>query len=110
MFHEVTIIGNLVRDPEMRYTPGGTAVTNITVATSTKVSKEKTPECPKGWKEGYQGKNWEQTIFFKVSIWRGMAEAVNQYCAKGSQIFKGNNERRDRKRHNESAHMDFEGW
>lgn len=87
MLHKITIIGNLVRDPEMRYTPNGTAVTNMTVATSNKISKEKTPECPSGWKEGYQGKNWEQTIFWRVSVWRGQAEACNQYLGKGSQVY-----------------------
>lgn len=87
MYHKLVIIGNLVRDPEMRYTGGGTAVTNLTVATSTKISKTRTPECPKGFKDGYQGKNWEQTIFWRVSVWREQAETVNQYLSKGSQVY-----------------------
>jgi len=87
MYHKVTIIGNLVKDPEMRYTGGGTAVTNLTVASTEKISKARTPECPDGWKEGYQGKNGEQTIFWKVSVWRGQAEAANQYLSKGSQVY-----------------------
>lgn len=91
MYHEVTMIGNLVHDPSMRYTPTGTAVTNFTVATSNKISKERTPECPDGWKEGYKGKNWEQTIFWRVTAWRKTAEIANQYLSKGSQVFiKGN--------------------
>jgi len=87
MFHKVVIIGNLVRDPEMRYTPGGTAVTNLTVATSNKISKSRTPECPDGWKEGYQGNSWEQTIFWRVSVWREQAETVNQFLSKGRQVY-----------------------
>ncbi len=87
MYHKVVLIGNLVRDPEMRYTSGGTAVTNFTVATSNKISKSTTPECPAGWKEGYQGKTWEQTIFWRVSAWRGLAETVNQFLSKGRQVY-----------------------
>ena len=39
MYHKVTLIGNLGQDPEMRYTPAGAAVTNFSVATSTRISK-----------------------------------------------------------------------
>ena len=86
MYHRVVIIGNLTRDPEMRYTPSGTAVTNFGVATSRKLSKATTPECPDGWKEGYQGKNWELTVFWRVTAWRQLAETVNQFLAKGRQV------------------------
>jgi single-strand DNA-binding protein len=87
MYHKVVIIGNLTRDPEMRYTPGGTAVTNLSVATSNKLSKSRFPECPDGWRDGYQGKNWEQTIFWRVTVWRDQAETVNQFLSKGSQVY-----------------------
>ena len=87
MYHKVVIIGNLTRDPEMRYTPSGTAVTNFTVATSTKLSKETNPECPSGWKDGYQGRNWELTTFWRVTVWRQTAEMVNQFLAKGRQVY-----------------------
>lgn len=87
MYHKVVIIGNLTRDPEMRYTSGGTAVTNLTVATSTKIPKSRASECPDGWKEGYQGKNWEQTIFWRVTVWRELAEMVNQFLSKGRQVY-----------------------
>lgn len=87
MYHKVVIIGNLTRDPEMRYTGGGTAVTTLNVATSTKISKSRIPECPDGWREGYQGKNWEQTIFWRVTVWREQAEMVNQYLTKGRQVY-----------------------
>jgi single-stranded DNA-binding protein len=42
---------------------------------------------PAGWKESLDGKNWELTAWFRVSCWRGLAESVNQYLGKGSQVF-----------------------
>jgi single-strand DNA-binding protein len=86
MFQRVTIIGKLGRDPEMRYTPDGTAVTNFSVATSRKVSKAKVEKCPGGWKESYNGKHWEITTWFRVTVWRGLAEMCNQYLAKGRTV------------------------
>jgi single-strand DNA-binding protein len=71
----------------MRYTPDGTPVTNFSVATTEKISKAKVADCPKGWKDSYNGKNWEQTTWFRVTCWRGLAESVNQYVEKGSQLF-----------------------
>ena len=87
MYHKVTLIGNLGQDPEMRYTPSGTAVTSFSVATKTSVSKERTPECPDGWRESYNGRNWELTTWWRVTCWRKMAETVNQYVKKGQQVF-----------------------
>ena len=87
MFHKVTLIGRLGGDPEMRYTAAGTPVTNFNVATTSKISKEKTPECPNGWKESYNGNAWELTTWFRVSCWRGLAEMCNQYLAKGRQVY-----------------------
>jgi len=87
VLHKVIIIGNLIRDPEMRFTPGGTAVTNFTVATTNKIAKSRTPECPDGWKEGYGGSTWEQTIFWGVTAWKGLAESVNEHLAKGRQVY-----------------------
>jgi single-strand DNA-binding protein len=87
MFHRVTIIGNVGRDPEMRYTPDGTPVATFSVATTSRLSKSTRPECPNGWKESYNGKNWELTTWWRVTCWRGMAETVNQYLAKGRQVF-----------------------
>jgi len=87
MFHKVVIIGNLGRDPEMRYTPSGTAVTNFSVATSTRISKETNPECPDGWKESYSGTSWELTTWFRVTAWRQLAEMCNQYLAKGRTVY-----------------------
>ena len=87
MYHKVTIIGNLGQDPEMRYTPSGTAVTNFTVATTDKVSKERTPDCPDGWKESYNSKNWELTTWWRVTAWRQLAETCNQFLTKGKQVY-----------------------
>ena len=90
MYHKVTILGNLGGDPEMRYTPGGTAVTNFNVATTTKVSKTRNGEavsCPNGWKESYNGKNWELTTWWRVTAWRQLAETCNQFLHKGSQVY-----------------------
>ena len=87
MFHRVTIIGFVGQDPQMRYAPDGTPVTNFSVATRQVVSKERVGACPQGWKESLNGKNWELTTWFRVTVWRNLAEAVNQYLEKGSQVF-----------------------
>ena len=91
MFQRVTLIGHVGQDPEMRYTPEGVAVTSLSVATKETVSK-KLPQggersCPQGWKESYNGRNWEVTTWWRVTCWRGLAETVNQYVSKGQQVF-----------------------
>jgi single-strand DNA-binding protein len=73
MLQKVQIIGNLGRDPEMRYTPSGQAVTNFSVATS----------C--SWQQ--DGDKKEETTWFRVSVWGKMAEVCNQYLEKGRQVF-----------------------
>ena len=87
MYQKVTLIGNLGQDPEMRYTPSGTAVTNFSVATKTTVSKERSPECPAGWKESYNGRNWELTTWWRVTAWRQLAETCNQFLKKGQMVY-----------------------
>jgi single-strand DNA-binding protein len=87
MFHKVVIIGNLGQDPEMRYTPSGTAVTTFSVATTNRISKETTPECPDGWKESFNNKNWELTTWWRVTAWRGLAETCNQFLSKGRTVY-----------------------
>jgi single-strand DNA-binding protein len=67
---QVVIAGYLGRDPEMRYTPQGTPVTNMSVATTRKWSQD--------------GELREETIWWKVSVWKGAAEAANKYLKKGS--------------------------
>jgi single-strand DNA-binding protein len=74
MYQKIIIVGNLGRDPEMRYMPDGTAVTNFSVATSRR------------WTDGATGEPREETIWFRVSVWRKQAETVNQYLSKGSKV------------------------
>ena len=74
MYHKVLIIGNLGRDPEMRYTPDGTPVTTLSVATSRK------------WTNA-DGSPGEETIWFRVTAWRRLAETAAQYLSKGRQVF-----------------------
>lgn len=69
MYQQITIIGNLGRDPEQRFTPDGKPVTNFSVATSRKY------------------KDTEETTWFRVSTWDKQAEACNQYLRKGSKVF-----------------------
>jgi single-strand DNA-binding protein len=73
MFHTIIIVGNLGRDPEMRYTPGGQAVTNFSVATSRKYT-------------GSDGALVNETIWFRISAWGKQAETCNQYLKKGSRV------------------------
>jgi single-strand DNA-binding protein len=87
MYEEIELVGRLTADPTMRLTPNGIPVTSFTVATTKKLSKTATPSCPEGWKDGYQGKAWELTKFFRVTCWRGLAETCDQYLAKGRMVF-----------------------
>ena len=74
MYQKIIIIGNLGGDPEMRYLPSGTAVTNFSVATSRK------------WYNQETGQPVDETIWFRVSVWGKQAEAANQYLAKGRKV------------------------
>ena len=70
----VTIVGNLTRDPEIRYTTGGAAKASFGVAVSRR------------W-QNRQSNEWEeQTSFFNVVCWREMAENVSESLAKGSRV------------------------
>ncbi len=73
MFHEIIIVGNLGRDPEMRYTPTGQAVTNLSVATNRQYTAS-------------NGEQVKETIWFRVSVWGKQAEACNQYLRRGSKV------------------------
>ena len=72
--HKITIIGHLGRDPEMKYTPDGQAVTTFSVAFS---RKYKTAE----------GEPREETEWFNVSAWGKLAEVCNEYLTKGKQVY-----------------------
>lgn len=73
MYHTIFIVGNLGRDPEMRYTPSGQAVTSMNVATN-------------HTRKGADGNTIKETIWFRVSVWGKQAESCNQYLRKGSKV------------------------
>jgi single-strand DNA-binding protein len=73
MYQKVILVGNLGRDPEMRYSPSGQAVTNFSVATSEK------------WNDA-QGQLQERTLWWRISVWGKQAESCNQYLRKGSKV------------------------
>jgi len=73
MWHTIVIVGNLGRDPEMRYTPNGQAVTSFSVATSRQYTSN-------------NGQQVKETIWFRISVWGKMAETCNQYLKKGSKV------------------------
>ncbi len=70
----ITIIGNLGADPEMRYTQSGVAFTSFNVAVS-------------DFRRGKDGQDEENTDWFRVTCWRGLAEVANNYLQRGSQVF-----------------------
>jgi len=73
MYHTIILVGNLGRDPEMRYTPSGQAVTNFSVATNRQFT-------------GSDGQLVKETIWFRVSTWGKNAENCNQFLKKGSKV------------------------
>ncbi|MFN0119351.1 MAG: single-stranded DNA-binding protein [Blastocatellia bacterium] len=73
-FNKITIVGYLGRDPELRYTPQGTAVCSFSIAT-TERRKDKS------------GEMQDQTTWFKVAAWNRLAEVANQYLSKGKQVY-----------------------
>ena len=73
MFHKITLVGNLGRDPEMRYTPSGTPVTNLSIATNRRYTDS-------------SGNPVEETLWFRVAVWGRQAENANQYLKKGRQV------------------------
>jgi single-strand DNA-binding protein len=73
MYQQIVIVGNLGKDPEMRYTPSGTPVTSMNVATSRKYT-------------GSDGQLVKETTWFRVSVFGKQAEACAQYLKKGSSV------------------------
>ncbi|MFN2135838.1 MAG: single-stranded DNA-binding protein [Candidatus Promineifilaceae bacterium] len=74
MYQKVIIVGNLGGDPEMRYMPDGTAVTNFSVATNRR------------WNDQRTGQQVDETTWFRVSVWGRQAETANQYLSKGRRV------------------------
>ena len=76
--NKVILVGNLGKDPEMRYTPGGAAIANITIATS------------ESWKDKQTGEQQEKTEWHRVVFFNRLAEIVGEYLKKGSRsMWKG---------------------
>src|SRR5579872_3114954 len=73
--NKVILIGNLGRDPEVRYTPNGLAVANITIATS------------ETWKDKQTGENQERTEWHRIAFYNRLAEIVGEYLRKGSKVY-----------------------
>ncbi len=74
-FNKIIIVGHLGRDPELRYTPSGTAVCDFSMATSER----------KGRRDSGEGE--EITTWFRVSLWGKQAELANQYLTKGKLVY-----------------------
>jgi single-strand DNA-binding protein len=73
--NKVILVGNLGKDPEIRYTPSGAAVANITLATS------------ESWKDKQTGEQQERTEWHRVVFFGRLAEIVGEYLKKGAQIY-----------------------
>lgn len=73
MFHTIIIIGNLGKDPEMRYSPNGQAVTSFSLASNRTY-------------KGNDGQQVKETTWFRITVWGNQAESCNQYLKKGSKV------------------------
>ncbi len=73
-YNKVTLIGNLTRDPELKYTPKGTAIADIGLA----VNRNYTTD---------SGEKREEVTFIDVTLWGRVAEIVGEYCKKGRPLF-----------------------
>ena len=73
--NKVMLIGNLTRDPEVRYTPQGTAVATFGLATN------------RSWSTGDGGERQEETQFHRIVAWSKLAEIVGQLLFKGRKVF-----------------------
>lgn len=73
--NKVILVGNLGRDPEVRYLPSGSAVTNFSIATSS------------GWKDKQTGEQQERTEWHRVVTFNRLAEIASEYLHKGSKVY-----------------------
>ena len=74
MLNKIMVIGNLGTDPEMRYTPSGSAVTNFSLATNRSYTTS-------------DGERREETEWFRIVAWNQLAEQANQYLSKGRKAY-----------------------
>jgi len=73
--NKVILVGNLGRDPEVKYTASGAAITNVTIATS------------ESWSDKQTGEKQEKTEWHRVVFFRRLAEIAGEYLRKGSQVY-----------------------
>lgn len=73
-FNKIIVVGNLGRDPEMRYTPQGTPVCNFTMASNER-RKDKA------------GEQQDVTTWFRVTVWGKQAETVSKYLTRGRSVY-----------------------
>jgi single-strand DNA-binding protein len=73
-FNKIILVGNLGKDPELRYTPQGDAVCSFSLATNER-------------KKDKSGELQDITTWFKVTLWRQQAETAAKYLAKGRQVY-----------------------
>jgi single-strand DNA-binding protein len=73
--NKVIIVGNLGADPEVRYTPSGSAVANFSVATS------------ESWKDKNTGEKKERTEWHRIVVWGKLGELCGEYLSKGRQVY-----------------------
>ena len=72
--NKIMLIGNLGSDPEMRYIPSGSAVSNFSLAVNRRYTTS-------------QGEQREETEWFRIAAWGQLAETTNQYLQKGSKVY-----------------------
>lgn len=73
-FNKIILVGNLGRDPELRYTPQGSAVCNFSIATNEK-------------RRDKAGEMQDVTTWFRVTLWEKKAETASKYLTKGSPVY-----------------------
>ena len=73
--NKVILVGNLGKDPEVRYMPNGNAVANITLATT------------ESWKDKQSGEQQEKTEWHRIVMFRRLGEIAGEYLKKGSQVY-----------------------
>jgi single-strand DNA-binding protein len=73
--NKVILVGNLGKDPEVRYMPNGNAVANITLATT------------ESWKDKQSGEQQDKTEWHRIVMFRRLGEIAGEYLKKGSQVY-----------------------
>src|SRR5207244_8997817 len=74
-FNKIILVGNLGRDPELRYTPQGTPVCSFSLATNERRKDRNT------------GENQDLTTWFRVTLWGRQAETASQYLQRGRPVY-----------------------